>query len=187
MKNKSNRSARIALARIYGSGCMFRKSKAENYIEKLGTIKTYKRYKQERHYTSKKIKALESLMTFHHLVHKSQGGRATVENGAIINALAHQYMHSLPRNQEEVINDYLREYKRRIDSQELPVIITDDLEAPIEVECAEISIENNRLQVKKLSKADKKREQRAKKKAEEKQKAKEKRKLQRLKKEFEDR
>lgn len=66
-----NRSARIMLARIYGSGCMFKKSGAEKYIEKLGTIKTYKRYKEERRYTSKKIKALESLMTYHHLVHKA--------------------------------------------------------------------------------------------------------------------
>ncbi len=187
MKNKSNRAARIALARIYGSGCMFKKSNAEGYIEKLGTIKTYKKYKQERHYTSKKVKALESLMTYHHIIHKSAGGRATVENGAIINALAHQYIHSLPRSQEEVINDYLREYKRSIDHNEIPVIITDDIEAPIEVECAEISFENNRLQVKKLSRADKKRQQRAKKKAEEKQKAKEKRELQRIRKEFVDR
>lgn len=66
-----NRSARIMLARIYGSGCMFKKSGAEKYIEKLGTIKTYKRYKEERRYTSKKMRALESLMTYHHLVHKA--------------------------------------------------------------------------------------------------------------------
>ena len=34
---------------------------AERYIEKLGTIKTYKKYKQERHYTSKKVKAFSSI------------------------------------------------------------------------------------------------------------------------------
>lgn len=69
--SNENRNARIALARIYGSGCMFKKSGAEKYIEKLGTIKTYKRYKEERHYTSQKLKSLENLLTFHHMIHKA--------------------------------------------------------------------------------------------------------------------
>lgn len=193
-----NRNARIMLARIYGSGCMFKKSGAEKYIEKLGTIKTYKVFKEEKRYTSKKIKALENLMTYHHLKHKANGGKPTVENGAIINALAHQYIHSLPRTQEEIINDYLREYKRKIDHEELPIEFIDELEQPIvlvgaELEdgeptrAVEVDFRNNTITVKKLSRAERKRQFRAKKKAEEKQKAKEKRKLQRLRKEFEDR
>lgn len=193
-----NRSARIMLARIYGSGCMFKKSGAERYVEKLGTIKTYKRYKEERRYTSKKIKALESLMTYHHLKHKSNGGKPTIENGAILSALVHQYIHSLPRNQEELINDYLREYKRSIDHNELPIEFVEELESPIVItggeldngeltQAIQVDFRNNTMQVKKLSKADKKREQRAKKKAEEKQKAKEKRRMQKLRKLYEDR
>lgn len=71
MSNK-NRSVRIALAQVYGSGCMFKKSGAEKFIEKLGTIKTYKQFKEERKYTSKKTKALENLLTLHHLRHKSE-------------------------------------------------------------------------------------------------------------------
>lgn len=35
----------------------------------------------------------------------------SLENGVVINRLAHQYLHSLPREQEEVINNMLREYK----------------------------------------------------------------------------
>lgn len=168
-----NRSVRIALAQVYGSGCMFKKSGAEKYIEKLGHIKTYKQFKEERKYTSKKTKALENLMTLHHLLHKSEGGKASIENGAIISALAHQYMHSLPRNQEEVINDFIREYKRRIDKRELEVEFTDDLEAPVEISYAEISIINNKLTAKRLEKERTDREER--------------RELQRLKKEWEDR
>ena len=45
MANKKNKKIRIALAQIYGSGCMFKKSGAEKYVEKLGKIKTYKTYK----------------------------------------------------------------------------------------------------------------------------------------------
>lgn len=177
MGSKKNKSIRIALAQVYGSGCMFKKSGAEKYIEKLGHIKTYKKFKEERHYTSKKIKALENLLTLHHLKHKSEGGKASIENGAIVNSLAHQYMHSLPRNQEEVINDYLREYKKQIESQELPVIIDDSLEAPFEISCAEISLEDNKFIVRKLTEKEIKK----------KEKAKEKRELQRIRKEFEDR
>lgn len=90
-----------------------------------------------------------------------------------MNALAHQYMHSLPRNQEEVINDFLREYKRRLDNRELEVEFTDDLEAPVEISYAEISIVNNKLTAKRLEKERTDREER--------------RELQRLKKEWEDR
>lgn len=171
MANKKNKKIRIALARLYGSGCMFKKSGAEKYIEKLGHIKTYKKYKQEKHYTSKKIKALENLLTLHHLKHKSEGGKAEVQNGAIINALAHSYMHSLPRSEEELINDYIREYKRNIDKGEIPIEYTDELEAPVEIVCAEISIENNKVKVRQL----------------EKDRRKEKREMQKIKKMYEDR
>lgn len=41
-------------------------------------------------------------------------GATTEENGAVINELAHQYIHSLPRQQEEVVNDMLREFKLSI-------------------------------------------------------------------------
>lgn len=171
MGSKKNKSIRIALAQVYGSGCMFKRSGAEKYIEKLGHIKTYKKYKEERHYTSKKIKALENLLTLHHLKHKSEGGKASVENGAIINSLAHQYLHSLPRTQEELINDYIREYKRNIDKGEIPIEYTDELEAPVEIVCAEISIENNKVKVRQL----------------EKDRRKEKREMQRIRKFYEDR
>lgn len=82
-------------------------------------------------------------------------------------------MHSLPRNQEEVINDFLREYKRKLDNRELEVEFTDDLEAPVEISYAEISIINNKLTAKRLEKDRVDREER--------------RELQRLKKEWEDR
>ena len=111
--SKSNREIRIVLARMFGSGCMFKKSHAEEFIEKLGTIKTYKQFKKEKRYSSKKIKQLEQIKTLHHLQHKSENGRTCVENGAIINELAHRYIHSLPRNQEEIINNVISEWKKR--------------------------------------------------------------------------
>ena len=167
----SNRNVRLALARVYGNGCMFLRSHADEYIESLGTIKTYKKYKAGLKFKSKKMKVYEDIMTLHHLVHKSEGGKATVENGAIINAIAHQYMHSLPRNQEEIINDYLREWKK-LNYQEVRVERA-DVDVPFEVVAAELTIDSKgKIDLKKLREDERKQE---------------KRELQRLKKEYEDR
>ena len=112
MSSKKNRKIREALERIYGEGCMFQKARIERRIEQLGGIKTYKQFKEEHRYTLKKIKAFEGVMTLHHLKHLSEKGETTIENGAVINSLAHTYLHSLPREDEEKINDMLREYKK---------------------------------------------------------------------------
>lgn len=48
----------------------------------------------------------------HHLKHRSENGATTVENGTNVAEVAHQYIHSLPREQEEIINNMLREWKR---------------------------------------------------------------------------
>lgn len=110
----NNRTARLCLERKYGKGCMFKKADIPTQIEKLRTIKTYKTFLKETRYTGKKIRLLENNMTYHHLKHKSDGGKATEENGAVVNELAHRYLHSLPREQEEIINNMLRQYKLQI-------------------------------------------------------------------------
>lgn len=135
--SKSNREIRIKLARIFGSGCMFQKSHAEEYIKKIGTIKTYKQFKNETHYKSKKVKALQSLMTLHHLQHTSENGDTTVNNCIIINQLAHRYIHSLPREQEEIINDYIREWKK-MNYQKCKIQQVNYIQAEFEIELAEI-------------------------------------------------
>ena len=106
-----NSKGRKSLERIYGKGCMFKKANKEEQIEKLHTIKTYKVFLKETHYSGNIIKQLENNMTYHHLRHKSEGGKVTDENGAVINELAHRYMHSLPREDEEVVNNMLRKFK----------------------------------------------------------------------------
>lgn len=170
MSNK-NRSIRIALTRIYGPGCMFLRSGAENYIEKLGNIKTYKTYKQSLHYKPKKIEVLEEIETLHHLQHKSENGHTDIYNGAIINMLAHQYIHTLPRNQEELINDYIREWKKFFYNQ--VEIKQEEIEPLFEVKAAELVIDNKgSMTLKKLK---------------DKEKRQEKRELQKIKKEWEDR
>lgn len=106
--SKNNRSARKELERIYGKGCFFNKAKVAEQIEAMGGIKTFKVFVQEKRFKGKPI---SHQITYHHLKHKSEGGKATVENGANVEEVAHQYLHSLPRDQEEIINNMLREFK----------------------------------------------------------------------------
>lgn len=96
-------------------------------------IKTYRQYVQEHRYKLKKIIQLEKQMTLHHLIHRSEGGHTSEHNGAVVNSLAHGYLHSLPRHQEEIINNMLREYKK------CDVILSDDINIDFEIKAAEIS------------------------------------------------
>lgn len=53
-------------------------------------------------------------MTLHHLKHRAEGGKTSVENGAIVNEMAHRYLHDgLTREQEEIANMMLIEYKQK--------------------------------------------------------------------------
>ncbi len=106
-----NKAKRDELEKIYGLGSMFQKSKAEEYVSTLPKIKGYERYIHEKHFTTKEIKKLVRQMNFHHLKHVSEGGETTLENGAVVNALEHRYMHDLPRRHEEIINNHIRKWK----------------------------------------------------------------------------
>lgn len=131
----SNKKARELLEKIYGKGCMFKRARIAERIEAMGGIKTYKKFLEEKHYTLKEIRRYENIMTYHHLKHREDGGKATPENGAEINLLAHSYSHSLPRHQEEIINNMLRSYKQSV---ECKVVLVDDLELPFTVVATEI-------------------------------------------------
>ena len=106
--SKNNRSAKKELERIYGKGCFFERAHIAERIEAMGGIRTFKIFIQEKKFKGKPI---SHQITYHHLKHRSEGGKATVENGANVEEVAHQYLHSLPRDQEEVINNMLREFK----------------------------------------------------------------------------
>ena len=95
---------------------MFFKANIPERLRQAGIqIKGYKVFVSEKRYKAKKIRKLETTMTYHHLEHNADGGKTNVENGAVVNELAHRYLHSLPRQDEEIINDMLRDYKREFE------------------------------------------------------------------------
>lgn len=114
MSNGKNRVIREELEHIYGKGCMFQKAYVADRIRQLGVSLTYGTFKKK--YTLNQQKTLERRMTLHHMKHVSEGGKTTLENGAVINELAHRYLHSLKRHEEERANDMIREWKRDKDN-----------------------------------------------------------------------
>lgn len=162
MSSKKNKRIRENLERIYGKGCMFQKACIAEAIEKMGGIKTYKKFIEERHYSLKEIRRLEATMTLHHLKHRSEGGPTTEENGAVINELAHRYEHALPRHHEEIINNMLRDYKHRVirDGRQydlIPLRLEDEIDVDFEIKTAEILFSDEIRPKEKFNRAKEKR------------------------------
>ena len=109
MSSKGNKQARKELERIYGKGCFFARAKLAERLEQQGIEElSFKRFVESKRYRGKPI---SHRITYHHLKHRAEGGKATVENGANLEEIAHQFLHSLPRREEEKINNMLREWK----------------------------------------------------------------------------
>lgn len=139
----SNKSARKKLEEKYGKEC---------FIDKLHLRKDSK----ERRYTSKgQMKRMKQL-TYHHILEKSKGGKATVDNGAILSNENHIWFHKQSESQQGYMNAIFQEYKRQVD--ECKVVFVDDLEVPYEVKPMEFSIEDREKS--KYNRAEKKREDR---------------------------
>lgn len=155
-----NRDMHRALAKIYGNKCMFLASHCDTVH--------YKKY--QKRYKSKELKKLIKSITVHHLKHRSEGGKTTVENCSLVNELAHRYLHYLPREQEEIINNKLREYKK------CKVVLDDDIDINCELHCGFIE-DGNIIEPKRLSKHE----------IIERERRKEKKEFEREKKEYEDR
>lgn len=154
----SNKAAKQALIKRYGNICFIERLKLRDTKGlKYTGCGQYKRMKQ---------------LTYHHILEKSKGGKATIENGALLSTENHEWFHKQPKEVQRKMNNMFQELKREIDRQELRVEYVDEIKCPFETSFAELFIDKKGLNVKKL------REQ---------ERAKEKRELQKLKKEFEDR
>ena len=88
--SSKNSKARKKLEKIYGKGC---------FMERAG-IRKITGFKKDAY-----------IMTYHHMRHVSEGGKATIENGANLALENHEFLHSLPREEEEKINNEIRRWK----------------------------------------------------------------------------
>lgn len=93
----SNKRAKEKLIELYGPEC---------FIEKLSLRKD-----KDRRYTSKGQMEKMRQLTYHHILERSKGGKATVENGALLTAENHSWFHKQSKGKQAWMNKRFQEYK----------------------------------------------------------------------------
>lgn len=93
-----NQRAKAKLMKQFGKICM---------VEESGIRRIPKAVRMK----IKGYKKTDDMITFHHLVPRRKGGKATPENGALVKDYNHRWLESLPSEDRERVNDKLREYK----------------------------------------------------------------------------
>lgn len=125
----SNKGAKEKLIKLYGAEC---------FIEKLQLRKD-----TERRYTSKGQRKRMKQLTYHHILEKSKGGKATVENGSLLSAENHIWFNQQSKEEQRRMNDMFQQYKlgvvefttekvKQAIEISLPVIKEDYIEIPVE-------------------------------------------------------
>lgn len=139
----SNKRAKEELIRRYGAEC---------FIEKLKLRKDTEPRKYKGKGQMKKIKQL----TYHHIKMKKDGGRATVENGALLSAENHAWFHKQNPQDQAIMNAMFQEYKKQY--QECEVVFVDKLDLGFEIKAMEFHIDEREQKKEKYNRAKEKRE-----------------------------
>lgn len=136
----SNKSAREQLEKRYGKEC---------FIEKL-----HLRPSNGEKYTGKAQKKKMKQLTYHHIKEKAEGGKATVENGALLTSENHSWFHKQSKEKQERMNQIFQDYKHLVD--ECKVVLVDDIDVPFKIIPTDFVIEDRKKE--KYNRAKKKQE-----------------------------
>ena len=139
----SNKRAKEELIRRYGAEC---------FIEKLKLRKDTEPRKYKGKGQIKKMKQL----TYHHIRMKKDGGRATVENGALLSTENHAWFHKQNPQDQAIMNAMFQEYKKQY--QECEVVFVDKLDLGFEIKAMEFHIDEREQKKEKYNRAKEKRE-----------------------------
>ena len=126
----TNKSARQELERLYGKEC---------FIDKL-----HLREGTQKRYTGKgQLKRMKQL-TYHHIKMRKDGGKATVENGALLSTENHAWFHKQSEEKQAEMNRAFQEYKMAFAE-----LTTEGIKQVHKIEidmsdCMTIPLENNR-------------------------------------------
>lgn len=98
----SNKKAKEKLIALYGAEC---------FIEKLHLrVDT-----EPRKYTSKGQYKRMKQLTYHHIKEKRNGGKATVENGALLSEENHMWFNKQSKQEQKQMNELFQQYKQSIE------------------------------------------------------------------------
>lgn len=98
----SNKQAKQKLIQIYGAEC---------FIEKLHLRVDI----DPRRYTSKGQQKRMKQLTYHHIREKRNGGKATVENGALLSAENHAWFNKQSKEAQKQMNELFQKHKQSVE------------------------------------------------------------------------
>ena len=98
----SNKKAKERLIQLYGAEC---------FIEKLHLRVD----KEPRRYTSKGQYKRMKQLTYHHIKERRNGGKATVENGALLSAENHEWFNKQSKEAQRQMNELFQQYKQSVE------------------------------------------------------------------------
>ena len=110
----NNRQAKERLIQLYGAEC---------FIDKLHL----RQDNTPRHYTGKAQMKRMKQLTYHHIKEKRNGGKATVENGALLSAENHEWFNKQTPEKQAELNRKFQEYKA------CKVVLVDELNLGIDI------------------------------------------------------
>ena len=110
----NNRQAKERLIQLYGAEC---------FIDKLHL----RQDNTPRHYTGKAQMKRMKQLTYHHILEKRNGGKATVENGALLSAENHEWFNKQTPEKQAELNRKFQEYKA------CKVVLVDELNLGIDI------------------------------------------------------
>ncbi len=116
----SNKRAKERLIQLYGAEC---------FIEKLHLRKDT----EPRKYTSKGQRKRMKQLTYHHIKEKRYGGKATVENGAILSEENHAWFNKQSKEAQRQMNELFQRYKNSV---ECKVELVDELDTRFSIASA---------------------------------------------------
>ena len=116
----SNKRAKERLIQLYGAECFIEKLHLRNDTEprRYSSKGQYKRMKQ---------------LTYHHIKERQYGGKATVENGALLSAENHEWFNKQSKEAQKQMNELFQEYKHSV---ECSVEFVDELDTRFSIASA---------------------------------------------------
>ena len=98
----SNKKAKERLIQLYGAEC---------FIEKLHLRKDT----EPRKYTSKGQRKRMKQLTYHHIKERRYGGKATIENGALLSEENHIWFNEQSKEAQKQMNELFQQYKASVE------------------------------------------------------------------------
>ena len=116
----SNKKAKERLIQLYGAEC---------FIEKLHLRKDT----EPRKYSSKGQRKRMKQLTYHHIKERRYGGKATVENGALLSEENHIWFNEQSKEAQKQMNELFQKYKASV---ECKVEFVDELDTRFSITSA---------------------------------------------------